>query len=100
MFKAIILLKRREDMSHEEFKNWWLSEHAPLAAQLPNVRKICFNLADDGGAFDGVSELWFDSKADFENAYATELGKSVAADSLAHLSARERLFVNENWIVG
>lgn len=99
MFKAIILLKRREDMSHEEFKNWWLSEHAPLAAQLPNVRKICFNLADDGGAFDGVSELWFDSKADFENAYATELGKSVAADSLAHLSARERLFVNENWIV-
>lgn len=99
MFKAIILLKRKADMTHDEFKTWWLDEHAPLAAQLPNVRKICFNLADDGGAFDGVSELWFDSKEDFENAYATELGKAVAADSMAHLSARERLFVTENAIV-
>ena len=86
-------------MTHDEFKTWWLDEHAPLAAQLPNVRKICFNLADDGGAFDGVSELWFDSKEDFENAYATELGKAVASDSMAHLSARERLFVTENAIV-
>lgn len=99
MFKAIILLKRREDMSHEEFKNWWLVEHAPKAAQLPKVRKIVFNLADDGGAFDGVSELWFDSRDDFDAAYATEIGKGVAADSMAHLAARERLFVTENDIL-
>lgn len=96
MFKAIILLKRKEDMTHEEFKNWWLVEHTPLARQLPNVRKICYNLADDGSAYDGVAELWFDSQEDFENAYATEIGKSVAADSLAHLAVRERLFVTEN----
>lgn len=99
MFKAIILLKRREDMTHEDFKTWWLDEHAPKAAELPGVQKICFNLAEDGGAFDGVSELWFNSKEDFESAYATEIGKAVAADSMAHLSARERLFVNENAIV-
>ena len=99
MFKAVILLKRRDDMTHAEFENWWLHEHAPLAAQLPNVRRIVFNLADDGGTFDGVSELWFDSQADFEAAYATELGKSVAADSLAHLSDRQRLFVTEHTIV-
>ena len=99
MFKAIILLTRREDMSHDEFRTWWFDEHAPLAAQLPGVRKIVFNLADDGSAVDGISELWFDSQADFEAAYATELGKSVAADSLAHLSARQRMFVTENQIV-
>lgn len=99
MFKAIILLKRREDMTHDEFKQWWLVEHSSLAAQLPGVRKIVFNLADDGGAFDGVSELWFDSKADFDAAYETELGKSVAADSMAHLADRQRLFVTENDIV-
>ena len=99
MFKAVILLKRREDMSHEEFKAWWLNDHSGLAAQLPGVRRIVFNLADDGAAYDGVSELWFDSQADFEAAYATELGKSVAADSLAHLSDRQRLFVTEHDIV-
>jgi uncharacterized protein (TIGR02118 family) len=58
-----------------------------------------FNLADDGSAYDGVSELWFDSKDDFEAAYATEIGKAVAADSLANLSARERMLVIENDIL-
>lgn len=99
MFKAIILLKRRDDMTHDEFAKWWLVEHSSLAAQLPRVRKIVFNLAQDGGAFDGVSELWFDSKDDFEAAYETEIGKSVAADSMAHLADRQRLFVTENGIV-
>ena len=99
MFKAIILLKRGENMSHDEFKQWWLVDHSGKAAQLPGVRKIIFNLADDGSAYDGVSELWFDSKEDFEAAYATETGKAVAADSLAHLSARERMFVTENEIL-
>ena len=99
MFKAIILLTRREDMSHDEFRTWWFDEHAPLAAQLPGVRKIVFNLAENDSAVDGISELWFDSQADFEAAYATDLGKSVAADSLAHLSARQRMFVNEKDVV-
>jgi uncharacterized protein (TIGR02118 family) len=99
MFKAIILLKRGENMNHDEFKQWWLVDHSGKAATLPNVRKIVFNLADDGSAYDGVSELWFDSKEDFEAAYSTEIGKAVAADSLAHLSARERMFVVENDIV-
>ena len=99
MFKAIILLKRGENMSHDEFKQWWLVDHSGKAAQLPGVRKIVFNLVDDGSAYDGVSELWFDSKEDFETAYATEIGKGVAADSLAHLSARERMFVVENDIL-
>jgi uncharacterized protein (TIGR02118 family) len=58
-----------------------------------------FNLADDGSAYDGVSELWFDSKEDFEAAYATEIGKAVVADSLANLSARERMLVIENDIL-
>ena len=99
MFKAIILLKRREDMSASEFERWWLRDHAPLAAKLPNVRRIVFNLTEDGSAFDGVSELWFDSREDFEAAYATEIGKSVAADSLAHLADRQRMMVTETQVV-
>ena len=99
MFKAIILLKRGENMSHDEFKQWWLVDHSGKAAQLPGVRKIVFNLVDDGSAYDGVSELWFDSKEDFEAAYATEIGKAVVADSLANLSARERMLVIENDIL-
>ena len=101
MFKAIILLKRRDDSTLEEFARWWLVEHAPLAKGLPGVRGATFNLVagDGSGAFDGVSELWFDDQAAFEAAYATEHGRAVAADSMAHVSRRERLFVGEHVLV-
>ncbi len=96
MFKAIILLTRREDMSAEAFADWWLVRHAPLARTLPGLRRLTFNLVTNGGSIDGVSELWFDSQAAFEAAYASDIGKAVAADSLAHVGRRERLFVNEH----
>lgn len=102
MFKAMILLSRREDLSHDQFVAWWTEEHAPLAAQLPGVRRVVFNVVDEGaeaGGIDGISELWFDSRADFETAYATEVGVAVAADSLAHVSRRTRLIVTEHSLV-
>lgn len=98
-YKAVILLSRRDDMSSEDFRRWWLDDHAPLAAQLPGVRRITFNLVDDATDVDGVSELWFDTREDFDAAYATDLGKAVAADSMAHVRGRTRLFVSEHAIV-
>jgi uncharacterized protein (TIGR02118 family) len=102
MFKAIIVLSRRVDMTHEEFVEWWLGDHAPLAARLPGVRRLVFNVVDartgEAGG-DGISELWFDSQADFEAAYATEIGQATAADSLAHVSGRVRLFVTEHDVI-
>ena len=79
--KAIILLTRRADQSHDDFASWWLGEHAPLARRLPGVRRAVFNLVDQpaDGDPDGVSELWFDSRDDFTAAYATEIGQAVVA---------------------
>lgn len=101
MFKAMIFLTRREGVSREAFAEWWLQRHAPMAAQLPGVRGIHFNLVDGeaAGGFDGVSELWFDSRSDFDAAYATPHGQAVAADSMANVSRRERLFVDEHRVV-
>jgi uncharacterized protein (TIGR02118 family) len=103
VFKAMIMLTRREDMTHEEFVAWWLGRHSPLAASLPNLRRLVFNVVEAGhveAGIDGVSELWFDSRADFDAAYASEVGKATAADSLAHVSGRVRLFVAENEFAG
>jgi len=102
VFKAIILLTRRTDLTHDAFVDWWLHEHSPLAARLPNVRRLLFNAVETGFdevGVDGVTELWFDSQADFEAAYASEIGLTTAADSLAHASRRVRLFVTENEVV-
>ena len=99
MIKAMIMLTRRADMSHSEFVSWWLEEHVPLARSLPGVRRVVLNVVDEGydeAGIDGVSELWFDSRADFDAAYASEVGKATAADSMAHVSGRVRMFVSEN----
>jgi uncharacterized protein (TIGR02118 family) len=101
-FKAVILLTRRQDMTADDFRDWWLVAHAPLARQLPKLRGLRFNLVTDDGStgVDGISELWFDSRDDFDAAYATEIGQQVAADSMAHVSARQRLLVEENLLLG
>jgi uncharacterized protein (TIGR02118 family) len=93
--KAIVLLARREGDTVEEFRRWWLDEHAPLARQLPGVRRLVFNLVEGDGPYDGVSELWFDSLEAFDAAYASEIGRRVAADSVAHVGSRVRLVVDE-----
>lgn len=101
MTKIMILLKRQEHLSFQEFENWWLGQHKEMAAQMPKLKRACFNLVQGEGdlLYDGVSELWFDSIADFESAYQSEIGKKVAADSLAHVSKRDRLIVEEHNIL-
>ncbi len=101
MFKAIILLTRPEGTTREEFRRWWLEQHAPMARALPGVRRLVFNVVDEPeDGVDGVSELWFDSREAFDAAYASDHGRAVAADSLAHVGRRERLFVDERPQVG
>ena len=101
MFKAMILLKRTESLSFEEFKSHWLNNHAGLVRQLPGIRKAVFNFSEAGGdgEIDAVSELWFDSKQDFLDAYASEIGKCVAEDSLSRVSKRQRILLSEHPII-
>ena len=101
MFKAVILLKRRDDLGFEDFRRWWLEEHRPLARRLPGLRRAVFNLVEAGGEaeFDGISELWFDSEQAFADAYASDTGKRVAADSMAMVARRVRLPVQEHEVL-
>lgn len=93
MYKLMIMLYRRDDMTHEDFAHWWFDDHADRARELPGLRRLVFNLveSDDPAMPDGISELWFDSREAAEASYASEIGLSVAADSTAHLRSRVRL---------
>ncbi len=101
MFKAMIILTRSESQTPEEFVEWWTVQHKPLAQQLPGLRRAVFNVITDSSepaAPDGIAELWFDSQEDFEAAYATDIGKAVAQDSLNNVSARSRFLIDEHEI--
>ncbi len=101
MFKAVVLLARNDAMTRDEFRAWIIGGHAPLVAQLPGLRGFMLNLVDnDDAPYDAVSEVWFETHEAFEAAYATQIGRAVAADSLARLKTRIRLHVDEQAFVG
>jgi len=101
-FKAMILLTRRADMTHEQYEQWWLTTHVPLAKRLPGLRGAVFNVVKNPGAGepDGITGLWFDTREAFDAAYASEIGKKVVADSMANVDSRVRMFVDEHRIIG
>jgi uncharacterized protein (TIGR02118 family) len=97
MFKIMILLTGRNGMTRGEFRDWMLGTHAPLVRRLPGLRRFVVNLPDEDAArYDGVNEIWFDSRAAFDAAYATPAGEAVIADSREHLASRIRLEVTEH----
>jgi len=74
MIKLMVAVKRRADMSPEEFHDYWRTTHAELVRSIPAARRyirryVQSHTIDEaylGGEvpYDGVVELWFDSVAD------------------------------------
>jgi len=73
MIKLAILLKRRKDMTHQEFLNYRRDIHAPLLLSIPEtkqyVRKFVFSAPVEAPGYpdpiyDAMVEAWFDSLDD------------------------------------
>lgn len=79
MLKQVVLLKRKPDMSRDEFIDYYENTHSKLIAPiLPMLeryvrRYVCPEVNPITGAaeeldFDVVSEFWWRSRADFDAA--------------------------------
>ena len=102
MLKVFSLIKRREDLSLDEFRTWALEEHAPKGRNLPGLRQYSMSVveADDPDLpYHAVSELYFDDAESFAAAFASEAGKAAGADVAAHASSRVRLVTREERII-
>ncbi len=60
-YRRSILLTRRENMTHEQFRDYWLDEHVPLVEAMPGVVRYTTTLPTepDYAEFDGVADLYF-----------------------------------------
>ncbi len=86
MVKIVRLVRRRADLTLAEFKNYWLTRHAPherRAIETTPLQKVVASFATGevalGGTvppFDGMAALYFRS---FEDARATFSGPATAA---------------------
>ncbi len=96
MFKIVYCVRRKPEMSVEEFQDYWLNTHGPLVrkhADALNVRRyVQTHTAHQGlteamvksrngpEPFDGIAELWYDSEADVFAAAKTEEGKAAGRE--------------------
>jgi uncharacterized protein (TIGR02118 family) len=86
MIKAVFVVYKRPDLSTEEFRRYWKDIHAPIAANIPGLRKYTINPSQsdlDGSQppYDGIAELYFDSAEASRTAWETPEGKAAFADA-------------------
>lgn len=96
MIRITYLLRRKPELSREDFQTYWLGEHGPLvasvAAKINALRYVQVHTIDDpaneamakarGGmepVYDGVAEVYFESRAALVAALGTEAGQAASA---------------------
>ena len=112
MVKMIITIKRRDGMTHEEFKRYQRQVHRPLLMSIPEAERYIrrfvvsypIQAADYSGPdYDCVVEAWFDSIADMNALYFSDnfLAK-VDPDhaNFMNLSAYGRIVAEEDVVLG
>jgi uncharacterized protein (TIGR02118 family) len=107
MVKIVFSLRRRSDLTRDEFQAYWRDRHAPLVARHADVLRIrryvqTHARASEVGAaqsaargsepdvYDGQAELWWDSVDDIVAAVSTSAGQQAAAELLED----ERRFID------
>jgi len=108
MIKIVALLKRRPDVTLEEFSRYYEHQHAPLAARsIPPdvagaikryVQNHAVRLGDSATdpPYDCVTEISFDDEAGMElwtNWYLGEGGKVLREDEENFMDPRQRIVI-------
>jgi uncharacterized protein (TIGR02118 family) len=98
MIKLTYCIRRRSDLSARAFRKYWIENHAPLVARHATAlraRKYVQShtiecdtndalRASRGAAegFDGITEVWWDSREAFEAALNTPEGQAAGRELL------------------
>ena len=107
--RTIVLLKRNEGMSREEFNDHWLNIHGEIAKSYPHViRYSQLHLADSDTVgdveshdfgIDGIVDFIYDSKENIAKIWESEIGKRGIEDAKLFIGALREYQVDEHLIV-
>jgi uncharacterized protein (TIGR02118 family) len=81
--KVLALIKRKPELSRDEFLHHWEEQHAPLIRDLPGVRRYRQNHAIKHHIewpYDGAAEVWFDSVGDVARAFEGPAADAMRVD--------------------
>ncbi|WP_435349674.1 EthD domain-containing protein [Haloarchaeobius sp. HRN-SO-5] len=90
MFKHVALLVRQDDLTHEEFVDYWQTTHTPIATDIEGVVRYQTVLPTDPehAEFDGLAELYFETLEDLHEALGSEGSRDY--DPKKEVAARAR----------
>ena len=101
MMRVHIWLRKKDGMNVEEFRDFWLTKHAPIAAEgYEHLGGYVVNLVTrvpegQEAPYDGVAELRWESRDDFKADMASEPAKRATEDLGNFTSAFGLLFVEQ-----
>jgi uncharacterized protein (TIGR02118 family) len=102
MFKLVVLLRKKESFSDQEFAKYWLETHAPLAKKMPGLRKYVVNVVrrppNNEPEYHGIVELWFDDVDIMKQAFASPEGQATQKDTETFASRITTLYTDEHTI--
>ena len=106
MVKLVYCLRRRADVSLEEFYRYWLNTHGPKVKSMaealrarryvqshtsaPELNQLFAASRGLAPAYDGITEVWWDSVEDVKAAMATSAG----GEAMATLMEDESRFID------
>ena len=104
VIKVIGLLKRRPDLTHAEFSDYWFSRHHPLgqaivppeALSAGYVQNHALQLGRGEAPYDAVAELVFEDHAAMQRWtawYNSDAGKALRDDELNFMDVSRRLVI-------
>ncbi len=98
LIKRISLLRRKQEMTPDQFWEHYSGPHAAIARKLPGLRKIQLSrvVGPQSVAWDAVGELWFDDVAAVDRAFADpEIAALLAQDRPLFIEHAETILVEE-----
>ncbi len=103
MIKVIAFVKKRPDLTREEFIRRWVEEHVRLSGVLgmsPYRINVAREPQDDGSTppYDGTAEMYWPDLESFRAALASPQGALAGADT-ERFAASVALMVVDEWEV-
>lgn len=106
MLKLMLLFRRASELTPEEFVAHWRDVHVPLVKQVPGIVRytispLPWSPDDREVPFDGMAELYFDSREALDAALASPETAATARDgrNFIERGSITRLIVDEQTIV-
>ncbi|RQH01405.1 EthD domain-containing protein [Natrarchaeobius oligotrophus] len=91
LYKHSAFLVRKDGLSHEEFLEYWQTNHTPIAREIEGVVKYDTLVPPDpeSATFDGVAELYFEDLESLYDALGSEGSRDYDPERGAARKARE-----------